>query len=61
MVVSIPICHTGHRGLIPSQGVIVLMFLYAEVCTPLHFILLVLQECLLEGFMCVNQLKVVIM
>ena len=54
MVVSIPICHTGGQSSIPHQGVIVLMYLYAEVCTPLHFILPVLQECLLEGFLYVQ-------
>ena len=54
MVVSIPICHTGGQSSIPHQGVIVLMYLYAEVYTPLHFILPVLQECLLEGFLYVQ-------
>ena len=54
MVVRIPVCHTGDRGSIPRQGVMVLLFLYAEVCTLLHFILPVLQECVLEGFLYVQ-------
>ena len=54
MVVGIPICHTGGQSSIPHQGVVVLMYLYAEVCPPLHFILPVLQQCLLEGFLYVQ-------
>ena len=52
IVVSIPVCHTGDRGSIPSQGVVVLNFLHAQVRTyMLTFHFASLQKC-------VNLLKV---